>query len=119
MIEEDQTPKAASCPQMTLSGHSVEYAVQQVGEGGRQERDSERGWRATSSCAQRRPSLRPERLHGSFVGEDADDVLPWVGRLVFAAVLADEFGDGLAALVGGGAVTRHLHSEFYSVDHLG
>ena len=26
--------------------------------------------------------------------------------------------DGLAALVGGGAVTRHLHSEFYSVDHL-
>ncbi len=27
---------------MTLSGHSVEYAVQQVGEGGCQERDSER-----------------------------------------------------------------------------
>ena len=76
-------------------------------------------WRATSSCALRRPSLRPERLHGSFVGEDADDVLPWVGRPVLAAVLADEFGDGLAALVGGGAVTRHLHSEFYSVDHLG
>ncbi len=40
--EADVHLDSAACPQMTLSGHSVEYAVQQVGEGGRQERDSER-----------------------------------------------------------------------------
>ncbi len=31
LIEADQTLAAAACPQMTHCGHSVEYAVQQVG----------------------------------------------------------------------------------------
>ena len=106
---------------MYLEGVAVDDArlARDAGEGqcGRHERDSERDGGQPPSWAQRGPRLGPERLHGGLVGEDADDVSPWIRRAALAAVLLDQLENHVPTLVGRSSVARNFHAEFRPADH--